>query len=70
MVTVEEYLLAADELVAKILSQWDLTSTALAASIALFSILSPVADATQYGTSPTAFGTLHAGTSIAHDTAI
>lgn len=37
MFTIEGYLLAADELVAKILSQWDLTSTALAASIALFS---------------------------------
>ena len=37
MVTFEEYLVAADECVAKILSQWDLTSTALAAALGLFS---------------------------------
>lgn len=36
MVTVEEYLVAADEMVAKVLSQWDLTSTALAGLLALF----------------------------------
>lgn len=36
MATFEEYLVAADEMVAKVLSQWDMTSTALAGALALF----------------------------------